>query len=145
MVTCTCMYTYMYMYMYISISCTCNRGTAAARKEIHFVWKYTVSCSSTKLVLRLSAYRIMACTCTLYMCAAKPLQTLIHPSAPAVFMGSMAIIAGALGIFLPETRGKNMPDTVAEATKPRYHHVHVHVPVGHSSKRPHLCFNTHCR
>ena len=44
-------------------------------------------------------------------------QTKIHPSAPSIFMGSMAIIAGALGVFLPETRGKNMPDTVAEATR----------------------------
>ena len=30
-------------------------------------------------------------------------------------MGALALFAGTLGFFLPETRGKNMPDTVEDA------------------------------
>jgi len=38
-----------------------------------------------------------------------------HPYVPIVIFGLSALVAGILSIFLPETKGIKMPDTVAEA------------------------------
>ena len=42
-------------------------------------------------------------------------QATVHPYLPAILMGVLAAIAGLLGLFLPETRGTRLPDTVRAA------------------------------
>ena len=59
-------------------------------------------------------------TAVILCCTAQPIsmqnfQTSVHPYLPAILMGLVAIIAGLLGLFLPETRGIHLPDTIAEA------------------------------
>ena len=43
-------------------------------------------------------------------------QAIVHPYLPAILMGVLAAVAGLLGLFLPETRGTRLPDTVNEAS-----------------------------
>lgn len=43
------------------------------------------------------------------------LGKMYHPYVPIVICGLSALVAGILSIFLPETKGIKMPDTVAEA------------------------------
>lgn len=38
-----------------------------------------------------------------------------HPSTPTVLFGSLSIIGGSLGFLLPETRRRELPESVQEA------------------------------
>ena len=53
--------------------------------------------------------------CTAQSISMKHFQTSVHPYLPAILMGLVAIVACLLGLFLPETRGIHLPDTIAEA------------------------------
>ena len=47
------------------------------------------------------------------------LQSVVHRFLPALVMGSIAIVAGLLGFFLPETRGKKLQDGFETAQRPK--------------------------
>ena len=42
------------------------------------------------------------------------MQRVISPEAPFLILGFMGLLAGGLAVFLPETAGMKLPDTVAD-------------------------------
>ena len=40
-----------------------------------------------------------------------------HPHIPPIVFGASALVAGSLALLLPETRGKELPDTIEQAEK----------------------------
>lgn len=45
---------------------------------------------------------------------------LYHPSIPTIIFGSLSIISGSLGFLLPETRRKELPESIHEAENNGY-------------------------
>lgn len=43
-----------------------------------------------------------------------------HPSIPTIIFGSLSIISGSLGFLLPETRRKELPESIREAENNGY-------------------------
>lgn len=43
-----------------------------------------------------------------------------HPSIPTAIFGSLSIISGSLGYLLPETRRKELPESIHEAENNGY-------------------------
>lgn len=43
-----------------------------------------------------------------------------HPSIPTIIFGVLSIISGSLGFLLPETRRKELPDSIHEAENNGY-------------------------
>lgn len=43
-----------------------------------------------------------------------------HPSIPTIIFGSLSIISGSLGFLLPETRRKELPESIQEAENNGY-------------------------
>lgn len=44
-----------------------------------------------------------------------PLLNYYHPAIPLLLFGIVSIIGGALILFLPETMGRKLPDSISEA------------------------------
>lgn len=47
---------------------------------------------------------------------------LYHPSIPTIIFGSLSITSGSLGFLLPETRRKELPESIREAEHNGYVH-----------------------
>ena len=41
----------------------------------------------------------------------------IHPAIPTIIFATMAIISGAITIFVPETMGRKMPETIDDVER----------------------------
>lgn len=44
-----------------------------------------------------------------------PLLNYYHPAIPMLLFGLVSVIGGALILFLPETMGRKLPDSISEA------------------------------
>ena len=48
----------------------------------------------------------------------------VSPLIPPVVFGVTALVAGALALLLPETRGRELPYTIEQVGRTHHHHHH---------------------
>ena len=65
----------------------------------------------------------------------------IHPAIPTIIFATMAIISGAITIFVPETMGRKMPETIDDVERYYFQNLIfrliIFLPVNHVVGRRH--------
>ncbi|XP_061783759.1 solute carrier family 22 member 13-like [Nerophis lumbriciformis] len=72
--------------------------------------------------VRQTAVGLMSMAARLAAVLSPPINmlALYHWFLPSIVFGTLAMLSGALGFFLPETRGKDLPDSTSEVAGNRY-------------------------
>ena len=92
-------------------------GKFGASASFAIVYLYTAELYPT--IIRNSAVGTASMVARIGGIAA-PLLAGLHGTAPLIIMGGSSLLGGILAIFLPETLGAKLPETVAQVSKCRY-------------------------
>ena len=91
-----------------------NLGKFGASASFAIVYLYTAELYPT--IIRNSAVGTASMVARIGGIAA-PLLAGLHGTAPLIIMGGSSLLGGILAIFLPETLGAKLPETVAQVSK----------------------------